>query len=850
MIVELSGSTAEDISVVGGKGAGLIRLMKHGFNVPEVWAIPANEKAFDNGTLSKNLDSNLSKFWDDFKNKFPDALLAVRSSATAEDMEGASFAGVYVTTLGVDSLDALKAAVKNCGDSLHSEAAVSYRAERGLSQDVTIGILLQRMVNSEVSGVLLTANPRRAFAREAVVDCAYGLGEGVVSGRIQPDHIVVDRETLEVREQMTGSKEFKVQYVPGKGVVDIPVEPELREKLCLDENQVTQLAEFGRSVIQKIGPRQDCEWAFEDGLLYLLQQRPITGLPPENPENMFSRKFADEFLTEYVVPLAENFVEWINVSNFTEVAALIGRPDLAKVKPVRLHNGYAYMNGNWASDYLMAYPKSFRAPGRIMPDWFTPIWFQKTVKKPFKLGYLLKAIKGPNNDPERGPADKTLTALDLHTADLDKNLRPKLDADFGKLSMEEWWQWWDEMYEYGINHFRIIRWGMSTHMIVFHGVLEFMLTKWAKDETKDIYFQTMSGLPGIRTAQINRDMFNMALIARGETELRKRILAKESYSDLRKSAEYPKFWHAFDAFIATHGHRGPSRSIIDPRWREHPEFVLGLIRAHMHGEEAVKNPEVMEKESMARRLDAEKEGLEKAGKGLFGGIKKKLLKKIMTRAQEFTVLRENQRYHLDFIICQQRLLCEDMGKRLAKEGTITEANDVYFIFAEELGILRSGSMNAKEIQKKISERKEHYQKWGNRVPATYLFDDIETEGDAVEGDPTPEQLAGETGGYLGVSRGIYKGKARVVLTMDQLDDIEPGDVLVAENIDPAWTNVFPLLGGLVTETGGILAHGALLAREYGIPAIMNVKDATETYSNGQILQLDGTSGIIEVLEEE
>ena len=847
MIIKLEKSTEENVLALGGKGCGLVRLLNAGFQVPEAWCIPASVYAGNGGGLSFELKESLHRFWGEFSEKNEGALLAVRSSATMEDLEASSAAGVFLTTLGVDSPKKLLEAVEKCFESLNSEAAKRYREAKGFEGQGSIAVILQRMVPSEVSGVLLTANPLRAFANEYVLDAAYGLGEAVVSGRTQPDHIILDRNTLTIRQEIVGKKQIRLSY-NGNGVEAEDVPENLRTQRCLSDEQLQQLGAFAKQVEERIGPRQDCEWAFEGGQLYLLQQRPITGLPPAQPKEIYSRKFADEFLSEYVVPLAMPFVEWSNNANFAEIAAIIGRKDLAANPPIRLYNGYTYFSGAWAADYLIAYPKFFRNPGRIMPDWFTPVWFEGVMKKPFKPLYLLRVIIGPNKDKHRGPPDKNATALAAHGAKLDQVIRPKFEMDLAKLSDDELWQWFDEMYDFGMEHFRLIRWTMANHMIVFHGVLQFLLQRWAKDEDKSLYMQIVSGLPETRTAEINRDVFQLSLLARKDGDLKEKITQKMSYEDLRKSSNSPEFWTAFDRFIANHGHRGTSRSIYDPRWREQPGLVIGFVRAQLHGEKPPTDPVVMEKESTHRRQEAEKEALEKVGRGLFGGIRKNILKTIARRAQQFTVLRENQRYHLDVILFQERLLALESGRRMVERGLLANPLDVFFFSVAELRDMFVRGGDAKQLGELVKERREHYEKWNNRVPATYLFDEVETEGDAVEGDPAPGELSGEAGSSLGVSRGVYQGRVRVVTEMEHLDDIEHGEILVTENIDPAWTGVYPMLGGLVTELGGVLAHGALLAREYGLPAVMLVPHATETYKTGDWIEIDGSTGSVHLVE--
>lgn len=849
MIFRLTGETEPDVERLGGKACGLVRLLRHGFPVPEAWCLPASAYRAGQGRLTPGIEQALGRFWREFSALHPEDLLAVRSSATAEDLAGASFAGLYQTILGVRGEAALISAAQSGYRSLEGDGGRAYREAQGIGQDVALALVLQRMVRADVSGVMLTANPRRVFADEMAIDAAYGLGGAVASGRTQPDHIVLDRNTLQVREQFLGAKTVAAHYVADEGVRDRAVADEARAVRCLSDGQLQSLGRQGQQVARALGPRQELEWAFEGDRLYLLQLRPITGLPPENPRQIYSRKFADEFVTEYVVPFSRIFVDWINGPNFVEVAQFMGRKDLAAVRPVRIYNGYCYISGSWLADYLMAYPRFFRAPGRVVPDWFTPIWFQQVMAKPFKPGYLIGVILAPGRDKGRGPAPKTLAAIEVHCAMMDRVLAPKLTGDYTTLSDGQWWEWYEELDALGLAHFRIVRWGMTVHLVVFHGVLQFLLQRWAADDDGQLYLNVVSGLPTTRTALVNRDLWSLALLARGHPALREKLLLKTPHQTLRdEQAGATLFWQAFDAFLANHGHRGPGRSSIEPRWREQPDLVLGLLRAQLHGPRPPPDPAEMEQQSARRRVEAEDKALARAGKGLLGLLRRPILAKIVSLAQQFTVFRENQRYHQDFLLFQVRRLGMEMGRRLHAKGLLDAPEDGVFLYIEELRAMRGDAKVAEGFRALVAGRREHYHRWKNRVPATYLFDEVETEGDVVEGNPAPGAKAGGEAGFLGVSRGVYQGPVRVVVAMTGLADLVAGEILVTESIDPAWTAVFPLLGGLVTEMGGVLAHGALLAREYGIPAVMNVPNATGDYRTGERIEIDGAKGSIRQLE--
>ncbi len=842
MILRLSGETPQDLSVIGGKACGLVRLLKAGFRVPGAWCIPSD--ATEGGKLPPELESVLRGLWEKFVALRPNGRLAVRSSATAEDLEGASFAGIYETKLDIDSADRLVQAVKDCLWAVHADRARGYRAKQDMGHDLRIALVIQRMIESEISGVMLTANPRRPFAKEIVVDAAYGLGEAVVSGVTHPDHLVIDRETGKVRETVIGPKEIEHVFVPGQGHAQREVDPGRRERLCLSDAQVSALWKLARDVTEKIGPRQDLEWAFEGGDLYVLQQRPITGLPPEKPKIIWTRKFGDEYLADYMTPLGHTVLtRWISEEFLQDIATLSGNTELEGVDPIRRYHGYAYMNGDYIARMMKAMPVSMRRSDSL--GWFTPMWESRMREMPFEPARMLGMLRAPSKDP-RSSITQNPVILDKHCANVEATVGPKQFQDYRALTDSQWQRQFDETYELGREHFRIIRWGMGMYNTMLHALLQSTVKRFAKDDDGELYRALISGLPGTKTVEINRDIWKLGRIARDTPEFRAALTGGMPYAVAREKFPGSPFWPAFDRFMVHHGHRAATREIAQPRWRETPDVVLGFIRAQLHGD-IPPDPAGAEGEAIRRREKAETLALKRAGAGLGGFARRKALEWLYRQTQTYTRYRENQRYYLDYLLIHIRFLILEMGRRLKEKRVLVDPFEVFFLEREELWKLIENPAAFGDLEQRIEQRINEYMLWKDRLPATYLFDDVETEGEIVEGDPTgiPEQ---GLGAGLGASRGVARGRARVVRELAHVAGVEPGEILVASNTDPGWTSVFPLLSGLVTETGGLLSHGALLAREYGIPAVTGVKGATKFIQTGDLIEIDGTRGTLRHLD--
>lgn len=840
--IRLSAETPEEIERLGGKACGLIRLMRAGLEVPDAWCLPAGATA--------PTKQEIEAIWSEIESadRRRKTLLAVRSSATVEDLEGTSAAGVYLTILGVGDVAGLADAVKRCREAFDAEHAKAYREHSG--QDTgEIALVIQRQLSPQVSGVLLTVNPRRPFAPDYVIDAAYGLGEGIVSGRVDPDHLVIDSESGEVIETHIGKKACEIVIDASSGTAEKAVSPQRSKKRALTDSQLDSLVDLARKLDSTIGEAQDCEWAFERNKLFTLQVRPITGLPPKDPNEVWSRRFGDEYLSSWTSPLGHTFLtRWISEWLFMDFSRRVGRPDMAKVDPLRRYHGYVYISGTYIRWMLQAMPPATRtAGGSGDQGWFTPLWNEQIKAAKFDPVRMVRMLTLPLTD-SRGPMARNVKALEEHCSRIEESIKPKLDQDYSALTTDEWFDQIDEIDEFGAEHFRVIRWGMGQHSAMLHSLSQGLLRSWSNDKDGTLYRDIVSGLPGMRTAEINRDIWRLGILARSEGQLTEGILGAMAYEELRSSTPTAEFWTEFDSFMRNHGHRSASREIAEERWAERPEIIIGFVKAQLHMPEGSPDPLELETRAEARRIEAESEALRLASRGIAGPIKRALLSQVIERTQTFTRYREDQRYHLDYLLAHCRQLILEMGRRLSAAGVIDESNHVFFLEADELFEQVRSPGHQEGLKEAIAERIDDWRVWKDRLPATYLFDDIETEGEIAEGrskaeeqaePPEPGTLAG-----LGASRGEGRGQVRVIRRIEELEAVEPGDILVSETIDPGWTSVFPMLGGVVTETGGILSHGALLAREYGIPAVMGVPDAMKVLGEATEARINGITGQI------
>ncbi|TGD86573.1 phosphoenolpyruvate synthase [Mycolicibacterium sp. CH28] len=833
MIRRLSASTPADVEKIGGKAAGLVRLLRTGMDVPEAWVIEVSA-SLDPDVRATLLTAELPRWWQEADAEFPGSCWAVRSSAVAEDLDHASFAGVYETVLGVRSFDGLLDALRHCWAAVAFDRAEAYRSKSGSDADGGIAVIIQRMLQPRVAGVLLTVDPLRPFDDHLVIDAAYGLGESVVSGATDPDHYVLRRSTGEELSRRIGQKATERLWADGVQTRD--VDASRRAQPCLSADDLAALHAAAQRVERGIGPQRDLEWAIDGGTVYLLQDRPITGLPPRNPTDIHSRRYGDEYLAEYCYPLAVDLLlRWIDETR-AEVDTLIDRHEPA-IPSTRVYNGYAYLSGNWALRSVRALPASARTS---VCAWFPPALRDQMTAEPFRVRLFLALLRAPYTDKGRGPLLKNPAALERHCATIERVIAPKLDQDYAAKSAGDLRRQFDEADALGLDHFRVIRWGMAMYNPMLHSVLPALLARWCADHDGALYEAIISGLPDTMTARLNRELFGLADAARANPALRQAMVTEKDLGKVRTQVPDDAFWPRFDEFVARHGHRSGSRDIAQPRWRETPEVILGMIAAQLHMDVAI-NPADAERKAIARRQHAELTARQRTG-----GLRNRLLRKVIELTQQYTVYRENQRYYLDYLLTHMRELTLEYGRRLTAQGALDHPQQVFFLQGAELWALVDGGSVPADLADRLDQRHRHWALHRNRLPSTYLYDGVEVDESAV--DDAPEDLI-DAGCMRGVpaSRGVVRGTTRVVHDLSGLSAVEPGDILVVSNIDPGWTSVFPALGGLVTATGGTLSHGAILAREYGIPTVTNVKDVLALLPTGTTVEVDGGRGTIVIV---
>ena len=555
------------------------------------------------------------------------------------------------------------------------------------------------------------------------------------------------------------------------------------------------------------------------------------------PGGTWTRRFGDEYLAGYTTPLTSGLlVAWIVDEFLRHLARESGNRLAEAADPLLRHHGHVYLGGDYLAAMLRAVPRRLRRAATM--DWFPPSWSACVERVPWEPRLALGLLAARRRDP-RSSLRENPRALDRHCRRIEEIVLPRLAQDHAVLSAAEWRRQLDEACALGREHFRVIGWGVGLTSPVLHAALRWSLQTAAGDRDGELYRAIIAGLSDTRTSAIDRGVWRLAQEARHDPDLAALLLEGAGVAAARTAHPASPFWARFDDFCDRNGHRCAGRDLALPRWRETPDAVLGLVRAHL-GADTDRDPGIAVDAAVRRREDARRTALHRSGRGILGRGRRALLEWLLRHAVVYTRCRENQRFHLDYLLLHVRLLALEMGCRLTSAGVLDHPVEVFLLEPGELREAAEHRAPSGATRARIDERMREWREWRHRLPPTFLVDGVETEAEPV--------VAGEAIAGVGVSRGRARGPARVVAELSGLSDVRPGEILVTGAADPGWTSAFPLLAGVVTEAGGILSHAAILAREYGLPAVLGVVDATGRICTGDLVELDGGEGWVRRIE--
>lgn len=800
-----------------------------------------------------------------------DAPVAVRSSATAEDLPFASFAGQQDTFLNVVGVDNVVDAVSRCWASLWTDRAVSYRTTNGISHStVTLAVVVQQMIDSAAAGVMFTANPVTGRRREAVIDASPGLGEAVVSGAVNPDQYIVDVQTRSILKRTLGDRRVEIRSVPGGGTERIEAAlPDNPPQQCLSDSRIQELALLGQRVEEHYSAPQDTEWAIDKtGTLWLTQARPITTLyplftrKPGTPgEHAFLNFSLAQGLTRPLTPMG--------LAGIRLIASCVARTAGFDVPHPRSGPSPYYEAGQRIFFDLTSVVRS-RVGRSIVPRVFDIMEagsaalirgltedprFSITNKTPLKLLRHVAPVVARYRVPET--ALRGLFCPDAamdRVGKLSRHLRDSLELSGAATSRERLGHAEQIL---GRQIFATVPQILPLPALGF-GMLLMVRKLLGPDVSYNELQTVIRGLPNNVTTEMDLELWSLAAEIREDPEAAD-YFRTHSAGELGAACVAgtlpPRAQSGVEKFLAAYGHRAVAEIDLGmPRWSEDPTHILGVVANYLRLESPGRlagrlEPGIPPQEAPTpgdpdRQFEHAAREAEKQVTRLVARARTKspvhaaLVKTALDRTRRFAGLRELPKYNLVLGLAAARRQLLVVGEDLARDGRIDAPEDIFFLDFDDVGLALSG----RSFQSTVVQRREAYQQELRRrhIPRVLLSDGTEPEatGHLAAKDLSPGALAGSP-----ASAGVVTARARVI--MDPVGaHLEPGEILVAPSTDPGWTPLFLTAGGLVMEMGGPNSHGAVVAREYGIPAVVGVPDATLRLETGQAITVDGAAGTV------
>lgn len=807
-----------DFSLVGGKAANLGELLKGGFPVPAGFCVTA--EAFDwylqenqidihkvcpedlrKGRMPAQLAREIISAYDTFVGQ--DKKVSVRSSATAEDLPEASFAGQHESYLSIQKDDVIEY-VKKCWASLWTDRSLDYRRQQGfVGENVKLAVVVQEMVPSQVSGVAFSVNPITHNPEEICIDGAWGLGEGIVSGMLTPDSFIVRKQDGTLIQQTIGDKQIQILSSPNRfGTQTLETPDEQKGIPCLSEEKLKELASIVARIEAYYGFPQDIEWALVHDQMFILQARPITTIDIHQPEFF---NWDEETEWTNLNGLKERYNEPLSVLGWSLIdpcqtvgmrwtlESLSGQRVPKDMKMFANFYGYVYMN-------FTAFKKSL--PKSVLAPFFLE---EREGVSPVERGGMQDSVMGVRT---------LLGGLKLART-LDKGFYEKIPSfieqmnvykgqKIDEFSNEELLAHLHEIHEMAKEYFQYQVASLGVAENLFKIFSNFM-KKNVDDIDLSLTAKLVSGLPGNLTVEMNNDVWKVA---------------QSSLS--------------IEEFLEKHGHQNVNMDIANEFWEENPSLVLSMVQGFKNTEEI--NPMEREKEKQKEREETEKKV-----RARLKLLQRIIFDKLLPQVQGYMLLRDNRHYYVTLPFYMMKKGIRLLANRLVQAGLLKKEDDIYCLQLQEIEGYLHGDIGKQEITHFIMLRKRGKKVQLDQLPSLF------------KGTPQVKEVSLKLSGEgifkgLSGSPGRVTGKVKVIRSTEDFAQLQAGEILVAMTTNPAWTPLFSIAGALVTDYGGPLSHGAIVAREYGIPAVLGIKNATNLFKNGQKITVDGNQGIV-ILEE-
>ena len=758
---------------------------------------------------------------------------AVRSSATAEDLPFASFAGQQDTYLNIKGKDAILQHISKCWASLFTDRAVIYRMQNGFDhRKVYLSVVIQRMIFPQASGILFTADPVSSNRKVLSIDASFGLGEALVSGLVSADNYKVQEGRIV--EKKISTKKLAIYARKEGGTVEKEIEPGQQVLSTLSDEQVLDLERIGRKLEAHFGCPQDIEWCLVDDTFYIVQSRPITTLYPipeanDQENHVYVSVGHQQMMTDAMKPLGLSF--WL----------------LTTPAPMRKAGGRLFVDVT----HMVASPESRKMLVEAMGQ-HDPLMKDALINIIERRDFL-KSLPNDKQEQSSGKSNKSVPSADSR-AQIEND--PTIVSDLIKrsqTSIEELKQniqtkSGSDLFDFILEDIQILKKILfdPQSSAVFMAAIDASswinekMNKWLGE--KNAADTLSQSVPNNITSEMGLALLDVADVIRPYREVidyLQQVKDDNFIDELVKLEGGQETQDAIYDYLGKYGMRCSGEiDITKTRWSEKPTTLVPVILSNIKNFEPNASNRKFE-QGRQEALKKELEILDRLKQLPDGEQKAKETKRMISLIRNFIGYREYPKYGMvnRYFVYKQALLKE--AEQLVQTNVIHEKEDIYYLTFEELHeVVRTNKLD----YQMISKRKDEYRLYEKLTPPRVITSDGEIiVGEYKRDNPMDEAIVG-----MPVSSGVIEGRARVILNMEDAD-LEDGDILVTTFTDPSWTPLFVSIKGLVTEVGGLMTHGAVIAREYGLPAVVGVVNATKLIKDGQRIRVNGTEGYIEIL---
>ncbi|MBL4682340.1 MAG: hypothetical protein JKY88_16680 [Pseudomonadales bacterium] len=740
-------------------------------------------------------------------------------------MGDASFAGQHDTYYYVNS-EQLPLMIKKCWASLWAEGAYSYRESQGIEhRQVNMAVVVQEMIPSEISGITFTSDPLSGNENFIVTDCSWGMGAAIVDGRVSPDHYTVDKSTGKLVTKRIADKKF---MVPSSITDDesrlVAVPFSLRNKECLNTKQIELVSHWALKSEDYFGCPQDLEWAFSKGEYYLLQSRPITASGEKKDDipkgtYVLFKPFIENF-TDPLLPLTQDLlVKLFPMMNIIQGRVYLNLKHIRLLLPFKMTEAetaeIAYLSHNNNFKPRLSWPKILLLIVILyINNLNVGVLYQRTNHMPidFMSSFRKKFQRVVDDDNIDAPG--ALEHLFFKSGFFDPVGNMPLMVNLA-----------------------------APRYMLYMPILSHLLKLWIPEIREDAAAHLTAGSEGVFSTDMGRQIWHLSVIAKNENDVKEIINSNESslaLTLLKNNPNAKEFMLALEGFLGTHGHRTIKEFELNSyRWEEDPAPIISMIRNYFQSKVDPTSSEQSINEKRREFAEEIKGKLKVHNLENATGIRWKIIKTLTDQTKYFIRLRENSRFFHIMGFYAIRLKVLKLEKYLLSTGKLKCKDDIFYLNWEELSKLKDGRLEWADLEDTMRARRMDYIRLSKIKPSKTFGIDVPKQNPFVE-----NQIHGQ-----GAPPGQYEGFARVVTDPTTDAELHPGEILIAPYTDPAWTPLFLTASAAVVEVGSFLSHAGTIAREYGMPCVVDASDCMARIKTGDRIHVDGSTGQISFIVE-